>query len=169
MILWVIGMSGSGKTTLTNALYSEFKPKCKNLVELDGDVLRDVFRNDADHTVEGRRKNAERISHLCKFLDNQGIHGFAAVLSIFPEWQKWNRETFSSYYEVFLDVPIDTLIARDTKGLYARALRGDELNVVGVDIPFPTPAKPDLTLTLEDQDAGVNACVKKIIDGMPSF
>ena len=92
MITWFIGMSGSGKTTLANAIYKRLKPGTQNLVYLDGDEFREIFRNDVDHTVEGRLRNAERISHFCRVLDQQNIHVIAAVLSIFPDWQRWNRK-----------------------------------------------------------------------------
>ena len=72
MIIWFIGMSGAGKTTLAEALHTRLKLDYANLVLLDGDAFREVFRNDVDHTVEGRRLNAERISGLCHVLDRQG-------------------------------------------------------------------------------------------------
>jgi adenylylsulfate kinase len=166
MVIWLIGMSGSGKTTLAEALRDRLKPAHPNLVLLDGDVFREVFRG-ADHTVEGRRANAERISHLCRMLDAQGIHVIAAVLSIFPKWQRWNRENFSAYYEVFLDLPMAVLRRRDVKGLYAAADAGEMTNVVGIDIPFPAPAGPDLVLNADDQEAGVAACVTHILRNLP--
>ena len=100
MVIWLIGMSGSGKTTIARELYAALKPQSSNLVYLDGDDFREMFRNDVDHTIDGRRKNAERISHTCQLLDQQGIHVIASVLSIFPEWQAWNREQFKDYFEV---------------------------------------------------------------------
>lgn len=167
MIIWLIGMSGSGKTTLARALHARLKPKTRHLVYLDGDEFREVFRNDVDHTVEGRRKNAERVSHTCRMLDQQGIHVLASVLSIFPEWQAWNRENFSSYFEIFLDVSLQTLKQRDVKGLYAGAERGHIPNVVGVDIPFPRPLAADLTITEDRQTDGVDACVAHILERLP--
>lgn len=169
MITWFIGMSGSGKSTLARVLYDQLKPGTPNLVYLDGDEFRDIFRNDVDHTIEGRRKNAERISHFCRILDQQNIHIIAAVLSIFPEWQTWNRETFSEYFEIFLDVPMDILKSRDTKNLYARAATGEMPNVVGVDIPFPRPAHPDMVLTQLDQEKGVESCIDAVLERMPSM
>ena len=169
MVIWLIGMSGSGKSTIASALYDNLKPGTKNLVYLDGDDFREMFRNDVDHTVAGRRKNAERISHTCHMLDRQGIHVIAAVLSIFPEWQAWNRATFSNYFEVFLDIPIATLVERDVKGLYAGAHEGRIKNVVGVDIEFPRPANPDLILDSRMQDAGVESCVQLILAAMPGL
>ena len=69
------------------------KKDISNVVLLDGDVLRQIFGNDADHTINGREKNARRLSNLSKFLSNEGIHVVAAV-SIFPEWQSGIVITF---------------------------------------------------------------------------
>ena len=83
MIVWLIGMSGSGKTTLGEKIYQARKARNKCTVFLDGDHVRDMLRGDTDYTVQGRYKNAERISHLYKFFDKEGIDVVAAVLSIF--------------------------------------------------------------------------------------
>ena len=167
MVIWFIGMSGSGKTTLASSLYRRLKPTVPQLVYLDGDDFREIFQNDVDHTIEGRRQNAERISHLCRFLDSQGINVIAAVLSIFPEWQAWNRKTFRKYFEIFLDVSLETLKKRDTKNLYANAEAGRIENVVGVDIPFPRPAQPDLVIDEALQEKGVEASMEQVLANMP--
>jgi adenylylsulfate kinase len=146
MIVWLIGLSGAGKTTVGRALHDRLKPSRAGLVFLDGDILREVWGENVGHTIEGRRLNAHRISHLCRLLDQQGIDVIAAVLSMFPDWQAWNRDNFAQYFEVFLDVPMTTLRARDSKGLYAAAERGDLKNVVGVDLEFPRPANSDLVI-----------------------
>ena len=168
MVIWLIGMSGAGKTTLARALHDQLKSEHANLVMLDGDVIRDVFP-DVDHSVEGRRRNAERISQLCRLLDSQGINVIAAVLSIFPDWQRWNRENFSRYFEIFLDIPLETLKQRDEKGLYAAAMAGKMKDVVGMDIPFPPPANPDLVLDALAQADGVASCVDRIASAMPKL
>lgn len=169
MIIWLIGMSGSGKSTIAKELYSALKPQSPNLVYLDGDDFRKMFRNDVDHTIDGRRKNAARISHTCQLLDKQGIHVIASVLSIFPEWQTWNREHFRHYFEVFLDIPLDVLIQRDVKGLYAGANSGSIPNVVGFDIQFPAPPNPDLVIDAEFQKKGVAASVERILTEIPNL
>ena len=146
MVTWMIGLSRAGKTTLSKLLYDRLKPHVNNLVLLDGDIIRELFRNDVDHTIEGRRKNAERLSHLSKFLSDQNIHVIAAVLSIFPEWQAWNRKNIIAYQEVYIKASIDVLEKRDINNLYFQAKSGKIKNVVGIDIPFPEPENPDLVI-----------------------
>jgi adenylylsulfate kinase len=146
MVTWMIGLSRAGKTTLSKLLYDRLKPQVNNLVLLDGDIIRELFRNDVDHTIEGRRKNAERLSHLSKFLSDQNIHVIAAVLSIFPEWQAWNRKNITAYQEIYIKASIDVLEKRDTNNLYSQAKSGKIKNVVGIDIPFPEPENPDLVI-----------------------
>lgn len=167
MIIWLIGLSGAGKSTVGWHLYAKLKPDHPNLMFLDGDDLRDVWGDSLGHTIEARNMNAHRISHLCRLLDRQGIHAIASVLSIFPDWQRWNRENFSSYFEIFLDAPMDVLTARDSKGLYAAAARGDIENVVGVDIPFPAPANPDLVLGNEDLSLPAEDIAERIACSLP--
>jgi cytidine diphosphoramidate kinase len=146
MVVWIIGLSGTGKSTLAGHVVNRMRLSSKNVVLLDGDVIRTLFGNDLDHTIDGRRRNAERLSRLSKFLDDQGIHVVAAVLSIFPEWRSWNRENIQNYSEVYMKATMQTLLKRDIKNLYAPALKGEILNVVGVDLPFPEPENPELII-----------------------
>ena len=146
MVIWLCGLSASGKTTIGTALTEQLREEGRPLVFLDGDVLRDVWQDNLGYTVEARRFNASRISHLCRMLDRQGINVVAAVLYPFPEWMAWNRKNFSQYFEVFLDVPMSVLEDRDPKGLYASARKGETHNVVGVDIPFSPPKNPDMVI-----------------------
>lgn len=147
MIIWLIGLSGAGKSTVASEIVAQLRSKGRQVVFLDGDLLREVWPEDVDHSMAGRERNAARVSRLCAMLDRQGFWVVAAILSIFPEWQKWNRETFSSYYQVHLDVARNVLEARDSKGLYAAARSGKQSNIVGIDLPFPQPYQSDLVLT----------------------
>jgi adenylylsulfate kinase-like enzyme len=146
MVIWLIGLSGTGKTTLACQVVERIRQMNGKVVLLDGDLIRTLFGNDVDHTIEGRRRNAERLSVLTKYLADQGIHVVAAVLSIFPEWRRWNRENIPDYSEVYLKASMQTLLRRDIKNLYAKATSGEIVNVVGVDIPFPEPENPDLVI-----------------------
>jgi len=146
MVIWIIGLSGSGKTTLANEIVANINIESKNTILLDGDLIREIFGNDLGYSMEERLLNANRICQLGKFLDDQGINVVCSILSIFPETREWNRKNVRDYYEVFIDVPIEMLVERDSKGIYGKYNRGEISEVVGMDINFPIPDKVDLVI-----------------------
>lgn len=149
MILWLIGMSGAGKTTLGKEIYQIWKKKDPATVFLDGDEVRKIFRQNQEisaYSLEGRRENARRIHEICRWLDSQGINVVCCILAIFDDILAENRRAYSSYFEIYIQVPFTILQRRDNKNLYAPALAGTTQNVVGVDIPFPEPKNPDIVI-----------------------
>ena len=169
MIIWILGLSGAGKSTVGRIVANQLRQNYQNLVYLDGDDLRKVWGDSPGHSIEGRAINAQRISHLCRLLDSQDINVVTAILSIFPEWQAWNRANFSSYFEIFLDVPLNIVEARDPNGIYAAARARQERNVVGVDIPFVPPTNSDLTLRPPEVLESVHAISNRVLDALPSM
>jgi len=167
MVIWLIGLSGSGKTYLGKALYEQIKGKNANTVFLDGDLVREVMGNDLGYTLKDRKKNADRICRLCLMLERQGIIVVCAILSLFPESREWNRKNYRNYFEIFLDVPMDVLRRRNFKGLYDKAEQGELENVVGVDIPFPVPANPDLVVLNEKDLSSPQPVVDTIMKKLP--
>lgn len=166
MVIWLIGMSGSGKTTLGRAVAARLRKAAPNTVLLDGDEVREAFaadRRQSDYSVEAREVNARRMTALCSLLDRQGIHVVCCILSIFPRMRAENRTRFGSYYEVFLDAPLEVLEERDTKGLYAAARRGETGQVVGVDIPFPRPERPDLVIDTSTPPDDIDRLAREVL------
>lgn len=153
MVIWLVGLSGAGKTTIGKYVYKLLKKESSNTVMVDGDDIRAIFKHDRGpdaYTIEGRRKNADRICEICAWLDRQGINVVCSILSIFEESRRWNRQTYSRYFEIYISVSMDTLLERNRKNLYTDALQGKIENVVGVDIPFSPPEKPDYVLDNND-------------------
>lgn len=142
MVCWIIGLSGSGKTTLGRAMYNIEKPVVPNTVFIDGDNMRSHFGS-SGYTISGRKKNADFICKLCKWLDNQGINVICCILSIFNKHREWNRKNYSKYFEVYIDTPMDILKKRNKKNLYSGKIK----NVVGMDVPFDLPKNPDYVFT----------------------
>ena len=166
MVIWLIGLSASGKTTLGREIYNQWKSTEPNTVFIDGDEIRDIFKQDQEensHTIDGRRKNAERICELCAWLDRQSINVVCSILSIFENSQEWNRKNYSKYFEVFISVPMDTLLKRETKNLYKLANLGKIKNVVGVDIPFKPPKNPDYIFRNTKALSDIKSTAKEIL------
>ena len=58
------------------------------------------------------------------------------------------RELFDKdeFIEVFVDAPLAVAEARDPKGLYGRARRGEVRNFTGIDSPYEPPERPEVRL-----------------------
>ena len=147
MVIWIIGLSGVGKTTFAQSLYRAAKPKRPQLIHLDGDRIRAVMGNDLGYSAAERRLSTERMSRLSLELDSQGIDVVCSTMSLFPDSHQWNRDNFSDYYEIYMELTNEKLRQRDPKGIYASAAKGELQDVVGVDIPFETPKNPDLVFS----------------------
>lgn len=166
MVVWIIGLSGSGKTTIVDEVYNKVLMKNNNVVKIDGDIIREVFDNDLGHTIEHRRRNAFRISRLCRFLEDQGIIVLCSILSAFEWDREWNRKNLKKYKEVYIKTPKDILVERDTKGLYKSYIKGDITDVVGFDIEFEEPKSPDLLINNTDSKEEFLLNVPRILELM---
>jgi bifunctional enzyme CysN/CysC len=50
------------------------------------------------------------------------------------------------FIEIFVDTPLTMAEARDAKGLYKKARRGELKNFTGIDSPYEAPENPELRL-----------------------
>jgi adenylylsulfate kinase-like enzyme len=62
-----------------------------------------------------------------------------------------------SFVEVFVDTPLDTVMQRDVKGLYAGAQRGEVKQMTGLEDPYEPPLTPELRLETVGHDVEDNA------------
>jgi adenylylsulfate kinase len=145
-VIWITGLPGAGKTTVADEVAALLRAKSAAVVQVDGDVVREVMGNDLGYTPNDRLENAWRISRLCRMLSGQGLQVVCATVSLFSEIHDWNRANLTRYVEVYLRASGGTLAAR--KG----HLRG-AANVVGVDQPFDAPQSPDLLIDNEGKES----------------
>jgi len=150
-VYWITGLSGAGKTTLGSFLTKSLRDIGKNVIFLDGDVLRECLDIAYNNSRSDRLNLALKYSKLSRMLASQGATVVIATISLFKEVHKWNRENIEDYIEIFLDVPISELINRDPKGLYKKALSGEIKNVAGLDMNVDYPSKPNFHMKFEDQ------------------
>jgi adenylylsulfate kinase len=156
MVIWILGLSGAGKTTLAKIINKKLKNK--KILHIDGDAIRKIYEMKLGYTIKDRLINAERISRLVKFLSDQNINIVVSVLSNFPKWLKWNRTNIKKYFEIYLKTNLKILKKR-RPNLYSGKIR----NVVGFDIKFSEPKKPDMILNNCDSINDLNIVSKKII------
>jgi adenylylsulfate kinase-like enzyme len=151
MIIWITGLSASGKTTLAKYLIKDMKKRKNHLTLVDGDNVRDIFLNDLDFDEKSRFKQITRMQNIAKFLDNQNCDVVIAALYSHPKLLSRNRKIFKNYFEIYLKANVEFLINREIKKIYKRALQKKMKNVVGVDIKWHAPKKPDLIFDQKNQ------------------
>lgn len=144
-VYWITGLSGAGKTTVGTRLYGYLKERQNDVVRLDGDVLRELFRN-TDYTYAGRKKLAYQYGSLCRILSEQGIDVVICTVSMHDEIRAWNRKNIKKYKEIYLEVTMEELVRRDQKGLYTNAISNKQGAVSGVTIEAELPKNPDLVI-----------------------
>lgn len=70
-----------------------------------------------------------------------------------------------NFIEVYVNAPLEVCEQRDTKGLYAKARRGEILNFTGIDSPFEHPEHADITVRTDQQsiDESVNQVLEFLL------
>lgn len=158
---WITGLSASGKTTMANMLTSYLKKKNKPVIQLDGDILRNIF-NIRAYSLEERYSLGLKYSFFCKLIREQNINVVIGVIGLFHKLRTWNRKNIPNYCEIFLNTPLQELINRDPKGIYKRALNGNLKNVAGIDLKIELPRNPDVEI-IWSKDKSVESTFKEII------
>lgn len=163
-ILWFTGLSGAGKSTLAEALRSRLNALGKTIFMLDGDEVRKMHGHRHGFSREDIRENNRLIAQYAKEKGESYDFVLVSAISPFSEDRAESRKTLGKkYIEIFVDTPLHAVIARDTKGLYAKAKRGEMGDLIGMSDtnPYERPVNPDITI--ETNRESVERCVEKIL------
>ena len=89
---------------------------------------------------------------------------FCAAVSPYSATREGVRNMIGGdrFLEVFVDTPLSVCMERDTKGMYAKAQRGEIRNFTGIDDPYEAPEAPELTLDTVESSPEANA--RKVLE-----
>lgn len=144
MVIWITGLAEAGKTTVALELVRQLRQHDLRPVILDGNQVRAAIGMTAGFDRESRIAASMTYARMSRLLADQGQVVVVATISLFHQVQRWNRTHQSNYLEVLLDVPLDELKRRDSKGVYRE---NDVQDVVGIGQPAEFPTRPDLVVT----------------------
>jgi bifunctional enzyme CysN/CysC len=163
-VLWFTGLSGSGKSTIANLVERELHDRGVRTFLLDGDNVRHGLNRDLGFSDADRVENIRRVGEVAKLFVEAGVVVLCSFISPFRAERRMARELFAEgeFLEVFVDTPIDDCIARDPKGLYAKALKGEIANFTGVSSPYERPEAAELVL--ETTGAEPAASARRVVD-----
>ena len=146
MVLWFTGLSGSGKSTIANIVEQALHRAGRQTYSLDGDNIRHGLCRDLGFTAEDRVENIRRVGEVAKLMVDAGLVVLCSFISPFRAERRMVRDLLGAdeFLEVFVDTPIEACIARDPKGLYAKAQAGQIKNFTGIDSPYEPPERAEL-------------------------
>ncbi|MDH5381010.1 MAG: adenylyl-sulfate kinase [Cyclobacteriaceae bacterium] len=163
LVIWMVGLSGSGKSTLARALENTLHQEGLLTCLLDGDNLRTGINNNLGFSEEDRVENIRRAAEVSKLFAQNGVITICSLISPTHEIRKMTREILGdTYFEVFVECPLEVCEERDVKGLYAKARRGEIKNFTGIDSPFEDPKTPELVLKTHKFD--VEECLTQLVE-----
>jgi bifunctional enzyme CysN/CysC len=147
-ILWFTGLSGAGKSTIANLVEKQLYADGRQTYLLDGDNVRHGLNKDLGFTDEDRVENIRRVAEVARLMVDAGLIVMVSFISPFRSERRMARALVEAgeFIEVFVDAPLAQAEARDVKGLYKKARRGELKNFTGIDSPYEAPENPELHL-----------------------
>lgn len=163
LIAWLTGLPAAGKTTVAMGTERELFRRGYHVYVLDGDNLRGGLTRDLDFSAEARAENVRRVAEAAALFADAGTITLVSLVSPYAEDRARARAIGGPFFhEIHVRADAATCGARDPKGLYARARRGELRGFTGVDAPYEEPERPELVLDTMHDD--VAACVTRLVD-----
>lgn len=151
-VLWLTGLSGSGKSTI--ALHLERKLYNNGFFAqvLDGDNIRSGINKNLSFSADDRIENIRRISEIAKLYLHSGVITINSFISPTRSIRQMAKEIIgpNDFIEVFINTPLEVCEARDVKGLYKKARKGEIKGFTGIDAPYEAPLQADIEIKTKD-------------------
>ncbi len=156
MIIQFCGLWGSGKTTLATAVKKALQQRNISVEIIDGDEYRKVLCSDLGFSKADRNQNIRRLAFVASRL---AAYKVVPIICAINPYDDVRREVIASYDTVktiFIQCSLETLMQRDTKGLYQRAMLEEGhpekiKNLTGVNDPFEIPENADLVIRTDEE------------------
>jgi len=152
--VWLTGLPSAGKTTIAQALAKlVWAERRRRAYLLDGDDLREGLNADLGFEEEDRAENVRRLGEVAILLTRLGHLSVVSAISPYAASRKSVRARHGAlglcFLEVYISTPLAVCEARDPKGLYAKARRGELASFTGISAPYEAPESPELSLANE--------------------
>ncbi len=147
-ILWFTGLSGAGKSTIANLVEKRLHADGRHTYLLDGDNVRHGLNKDLGFTDADRVENIRRVAEVARLMMDAGLIVLVSFISPFRSERRMARSLVEpgEFIEIFVDAPLAVAEARDPKGLYRKARRGELKNFTGIDSIYEVPGEAELRL-----------------------
>ena len=155
--LFFTGLSGSGKSTLAKIIYAKLVEAGGRPVSLlDGDIVRQNLSSELGFSKAHRDLNIRRIGFVASEITKNGGIAICAPIAPYHSTRRAVREMIEeqgAFIEIHVATPLEVCEARDRKGLYAKARRGEIPEFTGISDPYEIPEAPELRIDTSQYSA----------------
>lgn len=161
------GLSGAGKSTIARSVKKQMEEDGCKVEVIDADIYRPVLCPDLGFSKEDRIENIRRLGFVANLLAKNGVITILAAINPYEAIRKELISKGTKVKTIWINCDLETLIKRDTKGLYRKAQLPDGhpdkiYNLTGVNDIYEQPSIPDLIINTEFEN--IEASVKKVVD-----
>ena len=163
-VLWFTGLSAAGKSTIANLVERKLHALGRHTYLLDGDNVRKGLTKDLGFTDADRVENIRRVAEVAALMADAGLIVITAFISPFRDERNMARALLppGAFVEIFVDTPLAVAEARDPKGLYRKARRGELANFTGIDSTYERPQ--DAEITIDGAHIGAEQAAERIVE-----
>jgi adenylylsulfate kinase len=159
ILIQLTGLSGSGKSTIANNAKKILRNKGFRVEVIDGDEYREHLCKGLGFSKTDRNENIRRLGFVGSLLARNGVIAILAAINPYEDIRIELKNRYPNVRTVWIDCDLQTLIARDTKGIYKRALYSNDhpdkiFNLTGVNDPYEAPTNPDLAIHTNLEETG---------------
>jgi len=167
-VLWLTGLSGSGKSTIAQHLERKLYNEGFFAQVLDGDNIRSGLNSNLSFSPEDRTENIRRISEIAKLYLQSGVVTINSFISPTLEIRQMAKDIVGAedFIEVYINTPLEVCEARDVKGLYKKARKGEIKGFTGIDAPYEAPKNPAIEVKTHNMtiDESVDVIYNYLLD-----
>lgn len=155
-IIQMTGLSGVGKSTLASALKADLDALGLSIEVIDADEYRNTINRDLGFSTADRKENIRRLAIVASSWQKKGVLAIIAAINPYEDVRAELRERFDAK-TIWIRCDIHTLVQRDTKGLYKKALLPNThpekiWNLTGINDIYETPEIFDLLIDTAEND-----------------
>jgi adenylylsulfate kinase len=162
--VWITGLPASGKSTVTAALKAQLAARGLDVAVLESDVVRKAFASDHEYKTEGRDTFYRQLAYVGSLLVKHGVPVIFDATANRRAYREGARREIGRFIEVYVDVTLETCMARDPKGIYRSSALGQDTNVPGLQDPYEPPVAPEVVIQGDNPEFDARRIIEKLLE-----
>jgi sulfate adenylyltransferase len=161
------GLSGAGKSTIAARLVELLLESGTTVTLLDGDEVRTHLSAGLGFSRADRDTNVRRIGWVAGQIAKHGGLAVCAPIAPYAATRADARRLVEeqagpgSFVLVHVATPLEECEARDRKGLYAKARRGEIAEFTGISDPYEAPT--DAEITIDTRSSSIDDSARRVL------